>query len=409
MNMAIVKYITTGVFNNVLYYPNNEHSINQYVRSLAPLVPLIKKESPEEIFSYLKNKSGQNIFVVSFVLAAVDTYSDEMAEYVMEIMENKFDFYIFTSFIKRIKNSHKDKYFNRIVSEIPYIMEDKKEFLSTGFKFTFANSSMLKKRDKVIKELKQHLSNGSFNDADIDAIQEHHIHFNELGYELSYTIDISMKQKAFNYFIQNFKIGDVIYCVDKTFRGDISPSLLFSLSNTLKNQGRFEDYMYLLMYLDQFNNNSLRLMLSDILLNYDYTRLANNISPCRFDAIRIIPNNRWEVTINNEDKIKYLHCIAVFSCVLSEIWKKDIYLAGNKLTGDMALKIQKIDEYKTINTSDILAFPDDCVFSSGLNLSNTNWDVYDNGCADYARMPEDVLNIKGINIKTLTSMLFYGI
>ena len=102
MNLAIVKYITTGVFNNVLYYPNNEYSINQYIRSLAPLVPIIKNENPDEVFSYLKNKSGQNIFVVSFVLAAVDKYSDEMAEYVMEIMENKFDFYIFTAFIKRI-------------------------------------------------------------------------------------------------------------------------------------------------------------------------------------------------------------------------------------------------------------------------------------------------------------------
>lgn len=409
MNLAIVKYITTGVFNNVLYYPNNEHTINQYIRSLAPLVPLIKRENPDEVFSYLKNKSGQNIFVVSFVLAAVDKYSDEMADYVIEIMENKFDFYIFTAFIKRIKNNHKDKYFNRIVSEVPYIMEDKKDFLSTGFRCSFAVNSMLKKRDKIIKELKQHLSDGSFKEKDIDIIQEHHIHFNELGYELSYTINLSVKHKLFNYFVQNFKIGDVIYCVDKTFRGDISPSLLFTLSNTLKNQGRFEDYMYLLMYLNQFHNNSLRLMLSEILLNYDYTRLANNINACRFEAIQIIPNNRWEITINNEDKIKYLHCIAVFSCVLSEIWKKDIYLAGQKITGDLALKIQKINEHKAVEMPEIITSPDDCVFSSGLNLSNTNWDVYDNGCADYARMPEDVLNIKGINIKTLTSMLFYGI
>ena len=399
-------FILYGKYQNKVFFPNNEITIGQYVEILFPLIAAIRSEEDYEVYNLLKTNSVGNVFVTAIVIAALRKYKPDYAELLIRDVENKYDFFIALNVLKATKCPNIQKYLNAIYEEKPYIFEDKEKYFKNKIFMTPALAAKYKKRNMVIEKLKKALSDGTFGERELELLIDNEIHFNELGSCLSYTFSPIVKCRTFEYFLNKFKIGDLIYCIDKSFTREIPEEILGLISEKIVNNGTFEDYIYLLAHMEEFKNPFLKNLVKENVEKIDYKLLATN-KVCPFEEIRIIVSPKYYTNVNPKDKTRYIHCVAVFSSLLSEIYDKPLYIENKEIQGNLTEKIETIDNstYTMEMNKDYNRYCNEntFAFSTMPSVSSIRWDV----CGDMNSSTENTkIALNGINVKVMSNLFF---
>lgn len=390
MNYIIKNFIANGVFNKSLFFPNTERGMEDFVAHNYPVIAAVRKEQSDVVFRYLRdNLPSGNIFIAALIISGFDRYDALYMDYLCFNTKNKYDFYVLMHILSCAKCKFRTKYLNEIIAIKPYIFEDSAEYFKQHMLLSPQNKLMLNKRYGIIRNIQEKLGSGTFSASEISLIREHNIHFNEIGYYLSYTFSPMLKHDLFCYFLDKFNIGDIIYCIDKAFVREISPDLLLLISQKLQTEGTLEDYIELMLYYKDMANYSLRNMALEIIKAIDYKSLLPSCQ-ANFDNVRIFPNPAYNVFMDKSDKTLYLHCVAVFASLISEIFNKPLFIKNTEITGTLMEKIEAVNrEPQVINytAEDIAYAANDCVFASNSDLGRIIWDVV-------ANKPQQTNNMK---------------
>jgi len=397
MNFIIKNFIANGIYNNKLFFPDTEKGIENFVAYNYPVISAVRKEDADMVFMYLRNNlpSG-NIYIASLIIAGLDKYDPVYMEYLCFNTNNKYDLFVVLHILSSAKCKFRTKYLNEILAEKPYLFEGAHEYFKQHILLSPKNKVMLNKRYGIITKIQEKLASGTFSVSELELIQEHNIHFNEIGYYLSYTFAPMLKHDLFCYFLNKFDIGDIICCIDKAFIRDISPDLLLMVSQKLQTEGTLEDYIYLMLYYKNMANYSLREMVLELIKAIDYKALLPNCQST-FENVRVFPHPSYTVFMDKSDRVPYLHGVAVFAALISEIYNKPLYIKNNLITGSLMDKIDAINHCPQIidyTAEEITASAQDCVFAVNTNTGSIIWDVTCN-----SPKPDNAMSIYGFNLK----------
>ena len=406
MKKSTHDFILYGKYQGKVFFPNNEMTIGKYIEVLKPLISAIRSEEEYEVYNLLKTNSVGNIFVSSVVISALRKFKEEYACILVNDIENKYDLFIALNVFKAMNCPNTQRYLNAIFEEKPYIFEDKANYFKSKILMNPGNTAKYKRRQMVISKLCKALSDGTFGEAELELLENHEIHFNELGVCLSYKFSPIVKCRMFNYFLDKFKIGDLIYCIDRAFTREIDEEILALIKEKIINKGTFEDYIYLLSHVEEFHNPFLKNLIKDLIEKIDYSLLAKN-SVCPFEEIRIILSPKYYTSINQKDKTQYIHCAAIFGALLSEIYNKPLYVEDNQIIGSLTDKVTTIASLPCkmeINKNYSRYENEKAFLLTSLPLrAAIRWDVL--GDADTSGESANIA-LNGINVKVLSTLFF---
>lgn len=399
MNETLRKYIDYGIYNNNLYFPYNKASISSYIKKLTNITEIIKHSDTTEIIQYAINNCD-NIFINAYLIYASQIYNEKYLEYIISLIENKWDLYIVLYFVLEM---HNKTIKNRILT---YFLNQKSFVSNLSEKFLIKHNVMCKtkfskQRRKQILTIKEKFYDGTFKECDIENLKNLNVHPDELDYYLSYTLAPLVKEKIFSFYLDNENFQDMVFLIDKSYIQNIPDILLDIIEEKLLNISDIEQIIYLFIYKDKINNVSLRKLIENALSNLTLNHFKTEV----IKDIRIYINPKYNIYIDKEDKINYLHYLATYVSILSSIYDLPIYVNDVKIENTGLIEtISQIKNaeismsYKNINCPIL----DNSLVFSNIEISAfARWNILDKNAEDYS----ENLVISGYNTKNFMEVL----
>lgn len=335
MNQQVANYLKYGIFNNVLYFPYNSSSIKKYVNTLNYLGELIRKENPKEIVQCLREENS-NIFIVSFVSTVLDI-DEELYDLLKNKIQNRYDMYVAVNFLRNRKKMDK-KLVNRLYQDKMSILGDYKEILFDICKPRPDTQLMLRKRNKVILEVKRRMDTGEVDADIVSKIQEYKIHPSEVGYYMSYYFDNRIKEQITLYYLQTYGVLEVLPKIDVWFIDTVPASIVDAIEETLYDVNEIEDIVALLILYKKIKNERLKSVIYDLFTNYSPKKSEKEL------AIHIIPTQKSGYRIDKEEKYDFLYLIGINSVLLDAEFRSKIYINNTPIEGTFMEKLNRFNE-----------------------------------------------------------------
>lgn len=335
MNQQLANYLKYGIFNNVLYFPYNRNSINKYISELGYLKELIQKENPQEIIQYMK-KENSNIFIVSFVATVLDI-DETLYELIKSRIQNRYDMYVLVSFLKNREKFDK-KIVNRLYQDKISILGDYKELLFDICKPKSDTQKILRKRNKIIFEIKQRMDTGEVDTDIVSKIQEYQIHPSEIGYYMSYYFDIRIKEMITLYYLKTYGVLEILPRIDIWFIDTIPANIVDAIESAIYDMNRIEDIVALLILYKKIKNGKLKSVIYDLFTNYVPKKSDKEL------AIHVIPTQKSGYKIDKEEKYDFLYLIGINSALLDAEFNSQIYINNVPIEGTIIEKLNYFNE-----------------------------------------------------------------
>lgn len=337
MNKEVIQYLKYGIYNNVLYYPFNKSSIKKYVQQLEPLGNLIKSENPREIIKKLKDEDS-NIFITSYVASILDI-DDDLYKILLSKIQNRYDMYVLINFLCSQKKYDK-KLINKLYQDKIGILGDYKELLFDICSPKTDTLLILKKRNKVLFDIKQKMDIGEVDINILEQIKENRIHPSEIGYYMSYQFDVYVKEKIALYFLEKYGVLEVLPRLDTWFIDFIPTDILNAVEQSIYNIKRIEDVFGLLILYKKINNERIKNVIYQVFTDYCPVKKNKEIT------IHITPTNRSGFKIDTNEKYDFLYLIGVYSVLLDAEFRSKIYINDRAIEGELMEKLKYFDEHQ---------------------------------------------------------------
>ena len=335
MNQQLAKYLKYGIFNNVLYFPYNKNSINKYINEIAYLRELIQKENPKDIIQYMK-KENSNIFIISFVATILDI-DEEFYDLIRTKIKNRYDMYVLVNFLRSRKKFDR-KLVNRLYQDKISILGDYKELLFDICKPKFNTQQMLRKRNKIIFEIKQRMDTGEIDTDIVSKIQEYQIHPSEIGYYMSYYFDIRIKEMITLYYLKTYGVLEILPRIDIWFIDTIPANIVDAIESAIYDMNQIEDIVALLILYKKIKNGKLKSVIYDLFTNYVPKKSDKEL------AIHVIPTQKSRYKIDKEEKYDFLYLIGINSALLDAEFNSQIYINNVPIKGTIIEKLNYFNE-----------------------------------------------------------------
>lgn len=400
MNKTVENYIKYGLLNNKIYFPHDKSTINRYIEKNSNFKSLILQSNKQEILNYAQ-KNTDNIFILSYFVYVFEDVEESYLEYLLSLLNNEIDVYMFSYFVMNIENKNKQK---RIINKVL----NKKDYKAFLFEQALIKNNVstkgefAKERRKALNEIKEKMYSGTFLVNDIQIVKKHNIHPDELSYYLSYTLDLEAKTELFKHFLNTFSVKDMLFVVDNSFQQDIPFDVESLLSEKIYNASKIEDMVFLFIYRKKLNNLALKSIVRKALTNLNIKSFETR----KIDDIRIYINPKYTIYTDKEDKINYQHYLSVFAVILSSAFGIPLYINDEKIINSSILdKINIVKEYNsTINGSSTVGDDHNSFVIGDLpTVSPIRWNLLDNFGDDTSGQ----LIVSGINIKTFIEVINY--
>jgi hypothetical protein len=337
MNQQLAKYLKYGIFNNVLYFPYNKNSINKYINELAYLRELIQKENPKEIIQYMK-KENSNIFIISFVATILDI-DEEFYDLIRTKIKNRYDMYVLINFLRNRKKFDR-KLVNRFYQDKMTILGDYKELLFDICRPRPDTQLMLRKRNKIIFEIKQQMDTGEVNTETVSKIQEYKIHPSEIGYYMSYYFDTRIKEMITLHYLKTYGVLEVLPRIDIWFMDTIPSDIVDAIEEAVYDMSEIEDIVALLILYKKIKNEKLKSVIYDLFTNYVPQKTDKKL------AIHVIPTQKSGYKIDREEKYDFLYLIGINSVLLDAEFNSQIYINNVPIEGTIMEKLNYFNEHQ---------------------------------------------------------------
>jgi hypothetical protein len=337
MNQQLANYLKYGIFNNVLCFPYNRNSIKKYINELGYLKELIQRENPKKIIQYMK-KENSNIFIVSFVATVLDI-DEELYDLIKTKIQNRYDMYVAVNFlINRAKFDR--KLINRLYQDKMPILGDYKELLFDICRPKPDTQLLLKKRNKVIFEIKQRMDTGEIDTDIVSKIQEYEIHPSEVGYYMSYYFDIRIKELITLYYLKTYSVLEILPRIDIWFIDTIPTNIVDAIEEAIYDMSQIEDIVALLILYKKIKNEKLKSIIYDLFTNYVPQKTEKEL------AIHVVPTQKSGYKIDKEEKYDFLYLIGINSVLLDAEFNSQIYINNIPIEGTIIEKLNYFNEHQ---------------------------------------------------------------
>ncbi|QUH22096.1 hypothetical protein [Alkaliphilus sp. B6464] len=399
MKIEIKNYIRYGIFNNTMYFPYNQPTIEEYIEALKPLAKLIELADYDEILDEIY-KTRPNIFIVSYMLCTIGL-SDKSYEILKKTIKGRIDLYIFLTFAYYSPNV-KRRYIQTLYKDNLDIISDYKNLCFDMFKPNISLIVALKKRNGIIKEIKKSMELSKVDSNTISLIEKEKIHFQELYPCLSYFFDEKYKEHLTKYFIERYGILEIIGFIEEWFVEGMPDIIVECLENEMYELKNIEDIEEIFLIYKTIKDIRLRSLIERVFSDYSPKKSEINI------CINVIPTQKQKYKIGIKEKYDYLYFNGVNASLLVSEFDGVLHLNHSLIEGEIISKINRINGNEIVLRSEgeLVEGKFNILFSS-INIEGFNviWDSTNENEVIFTN--KGYLNINGISKHLLPCLIKY--
>jgi hypothetical protein len=335
-------------------------------------------------------------------LYATKTTDNNYLEFISKILLNEIDAEMFYYFVIKIDDKKtRNNIYKFFLERDNFLSSSCEEFLIKNN--IHLKSSKEKARRKAVLAFKEKFYDGTLKQSDLSAIQQYNIHPDELGYYLSYTIGFGLKDEIFKYYLDNYPLQDIIFIIDKSYVQNIPPVIIDKINEKLSGISDIEEIIYLLVYREKFNNIALKRIVRNTLDNLRVQPFKTN----KINDIRIYINPKYNIYIDKEDTINYMHYLSVFSSLLSTAYNLPLYVNDVLIESNSVINLINLVKHSEVSLSyknvNCPITTKSLVFANIEVSAYARWNILDKMGEDYS----DNLVISGFNIKNFVELISY--
>lgn len=399
INEQVLKYIKTGLYNNVLFYPSTRLEFKKYLKELNPLIDLIKNENREEILEVLNNKIG-NIYTISLTIASIGL-DKESYKIIKKNIESEKDLYIFIGIYTVITRGKRGRYIDQLYLDKLYLLGEYTQVIQSISKPSFKVSNAIHRKYRGIKKVKSMLEERKNLDNVLELIKKYEISPDNISIQLGFNLPEIVKNNIVSYFISKYPIESILIHLDNWYLYDINETLIKEIASSISNKKKLKDKFNLLIISTGLKNTRISRIIR-MLYEYEMTDRSE-------EKIKIVYVPTIKQTHKFDKEYTYSTISAAIVALLSEQFNSNCYINKDLISSRELLYV-----FDSIKDSTSFSLYKDITpeQENGISILISNkiipkfeiiWDNITIECPDY-NIDRDYILISGKNSYLLDSI-----
>ncbi|MFW6007627.1 MAG: hypothetical protein ACOCP8_00055 [archaeon] len=397
MLSKLESYVKYGIYNNILYYPQDKKAIKIYLNHLKELTREIQDINKLNIIRLIKEHKP-NIFILSYLFYVIGIQEKDL-KLINSSIKSQNDLFVFLCFMEERKKVNK-KFINIIYDNNVKYIDNTFHIFFEKFKPSSCLKKTLKNNNKTLNKIYEAMDSGEVDDSIIKTIRDNNVHPAQLGHYMTYYFDINQKIKITSNLMDIYGPIILLPFIDSWFIEEVPSFILNKLYDMLLNITDLVEVYKLLLFYSSLKKNTLCKIIEKIFIDYS-PKINNQIDI----GIYLASTPKLQYIVDNqEEKYNFLLLNGVNAVLIAAEFDGNIYINDKNVIGDIIQKIKHFKENTAVLNPKIkpkekynVLFNDEYV--EGFNVL---WDVTKE---TNLTKTEAELTIYGMNTYLLTSFI----